>query len=378
MAGIYLHIPFCASRCIYCGFYSTTDTGWRGRYVDALGREMQLRQEEFARLGSFSTVYYGGGTPSQLTPEHLAMLFNQLEKMLEKANGTVSWNQLEVTLEANPDDLTAGYTEALGRLPFNRVSMGVQTFDDQRLRFLHRRHRSWQVMEAIHCLRAAGISNISIDLMFGFPGQTLQEWATDIDKAIDLKVEHISAYSLTYETGTALQQMLDRGEVEPVNEELSRSMYEMLIDRLTNAGFEHYEISNFGKVRSRHNSSYWQQQPYIGLGAAAHSYDGTHRSWNIADLRQYVGAMERGERLCEEEEIDRTTRFNDLIVTALRTADGLKFSWLSAAECDYLLRQAQPMVERRLLERTADGIRLTREGLFISDDIMTRLIRIDD
>ena len=258
MAGLYIHIPFCASRCIYCGFYSTTLMELRDRYVDALCHEMALRQEALAQQGlplpSLDTIYIGGGTPSQLSPRHLKILFDHINKVFSN-------NATEVTIEMNPDDVTEEYAHALSQLPVNRVSMGAQTFDDTRLRFLNRRHNARQVPQAVKTLREAGISNISIDLMYGFPGETIDNWQDDITKALDLGVEHLSAYCLMIEEGTVLYEKMRNGENERMrecDEELERQMYYTLTERLKAAGSEHYELSNFALPgrRSRHNSSY--------------------------------------------------------------------------------------------------------------------------
>ena len=314
MAGLYIHIPFCASRCIYCGFYSTTSLKLRQQYVDAVCREMILRSERSEVRGQrVDTVYLGGGTPSQLTTDQLHQLFLYINKVyqLPSSLGEAEGGS-EITIEMNPDDVTAEYAAVLSQLGINRVSMGAQTFDDERLRFLHRRHTASQVRQAVDILRKAGIRNISIDLMYGFPNETLDNWQRDIDAAQALGVEHISAYCLMIEENTPLWKWINENGEWRMDEELERQMYEMLIDKLTEAGYEHYEISNFAKpgYRSRHNSSYWQDIPYIGLGAAAHSYtvlEGSPseraavRSWNVADIQQYIKAIERGELPSEKE-----------------------------------------------------------------------------
>ena len=365
MAGLYLHIPFCASRCIYCGFYSTVGLDLQQRYVDALCKEMSLRPTE----ETITTIYLGGGTPSQLSIQQLRQLFSYIKKVYRL--------QLEeVTIECNPDDVTAQLAEALKSLPVNRVSMGVQTFDDHRLQFLHRRHKASQVSTAVKLLRQGGIDNISIDLIYGFPKQTLPEWDDDINQAIALNVEHLSAYALTYEEGTPLYRMMQRGEVEEIDEELSRQMYERLIDRLTATGFEHYEISNFAKPtrRSRHNSSYWQEKPYIGLGAAAHSFNLYERLWNVADIRQYINSIENGYLPVESESIDGDTRYNDRITVALRTCEGLDLNILTPQHRQYCLQEAQPFLSDGLLELTDHHLHLTRRGLFVSDLVMSSLM----
>ena len=375
MAGIYIHIPFCKSRCVYCDFYSTTSLEQRQRYVDALCKEMEMwaRSSSLSEeTGGIKTVYLGGGTPSQLTVEQLRQIFLYIDKVYEVMPSA------EITIECNPDDVDDAFATALATLPVNRVSMGVQSFSDERLRFLRRRHNAGQVAAAVERLRKAGIGNISIDLIYGFPKETLEEWHADIAKALGLQVEHISAYALQYEEATPLGRMLQQGLVKEVDEELSRQMYYDLKDRLFEAGFEHYEISNFARpgFRSRHNSGYWNQTPYLGLGAAAHSYDGHKRQWNVADIQQYMKGIEWGTPFVESETLDDDTRYNELVMTALRTCEGLPLSALYGNYRDYCLRQARPFVEGQLLKIADDHMRLTREGLFVSDMVISDLMKV--
>lgn len=375
MSGIYIHIPFCRSRCIYCGFYSTVQMKLRSKYVTALCHEMDLRKDYIK--GPFSTIYLGGGTPSQLSEEDLRRLFVYIYKVFDINRDA------EITMECNPDDVTPSFADMIKNLPVNRVSMGVQTFSDERLRFLHRRHTSEEVEEAVRLLREAGIKNISIDLMFGFPGESIEDWHDDIKRALSLDVEHISAYSLMFEDGTALKKMLDDGKVKEISEETSLAMYNDLIDKLESAGYEHYEISNFARkgFRSRHNSSYWNQTPYIGLGAAAHSFDIVSRQWNVSDVGRYIECINRGVVLMERETLDKDTRFDDIITTALRTSDGINIEDLRLTLGDkystFLMDNARPHIDNGLLEITADGnLRLTRKGLFISDSVMSDLMMV--
>ena len=383
MAGIYVHIPFCKSRCIYCGFYSTVAHQQRQRYVDAVCREWQLRCSELTE--PVDTIYIGGGTPSLLAEAQLTQLLATLPTQSAKESapsvkGPIP-NVKEITIECNPDDVSSQYAAALSQLPVNRVSMGVQTFDDDRLRFLHRRHTAAQVPQAVQRLRDAGITNISIDLMYGFPGETLSDWEHDIDAALELGVEHLSAYCLMVEEGTPLYEKMRNEENEKMrecDEETERKMYEMLIDRLTAAGYEHYEISNFARpgYRSRHNSSYWHDVPYIGLGAAAHSYDLISRQWNVSDIWQYMDSIERGIIPCEREVLDDDTHYNDRITVALRTSDGLDLRTLSDRHRRYCLREAQPFISDGLLRLNGDRLTLTRQGLFVSDMVMAALVYV--
>lgn len=372
MAGIYIHIPFCKSRCIYCGFYSTTLLDLRKKYINAVCREMELRKNYIRE--PFSTIYLGGGTPSLLDEAELTKLFLYINNVYDVDRNA------EITMECNPDDITPKFTNMLSRLPINRVSMGAQTFADSRLRLLHRRHNSDEVKHAVKLLREAGIKNISIDLMFGFPDESLSQWKEDISAALALNVEHISAYSLMYEEDTPLWKMLDTGKVKEIDEELSLTMFKELVCQLTDAGYEHYEISNFARpgYRSRHNNSYWHQVPYIGLGAAAHSFDLNSRQWNVADLKLYIEEINNGIIPMEREELDNDTTFNDIITTALRTSDGID---LNAMETrlgkryrNTLISAAGKHIEQGLLEIRHDRLRLTAEGIFISDMVMSDLM----
>lgn len=396
MAGIYIHIPFCRSRCIYCAFYSTTHLEQRQRYVDALCQEVRLRavqavsgssqskalrtvsgssQGEALRAVSGSTadtIYFGGGTPSQLTAAQLRQLLDTLYNIYKVKTDA------EITIEANPDDITDEYAATLSQLPVNRVSMGAQTFDDRRLRFLHRRHTAEQVAQAVSRLRQAGIRNISIDLMYGFPDETMDDWQRDITCALDLGVEHLSAYCLAIEEGTALYEKVRNRKVKSEDEETERQMYYTLIDRLTAAGYEHYELSNFARsgYRSRHNSSYWTGVPYLGLGAAAHSYDGQHRSWNVSDINRYMAGIENGTPDYDFESIDGDTRYNDRVMLVLRTADGLDLATLPDADREYLLSLASKYLDQGLLSLSQDRLRLTHQSLFVSDMVISDLMRV--
>ena len=375
MAGLYIHIPFCASRCIYCGFYSTTRLDLRQQYVDALIRELvEVGQSKMSKDDSISTVYFGGGTPSQLTIPQLHQLFDAIYIYNKVESGA------EVTIEMNPDDVSVPYADTLRQLGINRVSMGAQTFDDERLRWLNRRHTVAQVGQAVTILRAAGIRNISIDLMYGFPDETIDDFVRDIDEAIKLDVEHISAYCLMIEEGTELYRRYGDKRVREYDdskEETERKMYELLIDKLTAAGYEHYEISNFARpgFRSRHNSSYWTGVPYIGLGAAAHSFDGHLRSWNVSDIQQYIAAVNRDERLNEEEELSATDFYNERVMLGLRTCEGVDLSALSDDERNYCIKEAQPFLSDDILLLTDNRLVLTRKGLFVSDYVISSLMQ---
>lgn len=382
MAGLYIHIPFCKSRCIYCGFYSTLYRDLCSDYVDALCRELELRKG-YLKSGSvisgmespeaWRTIYIGGGTPSLLD-----------EQMLSKLFGAIDCSEaVEITMECNPDDITCEYADVIGRLPVNRVSMGAQTFSNDRLRFIGRRHSAADVALAVERLRKAGIGNISIDLMYGFPGETVDEWDRDIDMALSLDVGHISAYSLMMEEGTPLYDMLQRGMVSEVDEEVSLRMYERLIDRLNDAGYGHYEISNFARngCRSLHNGNYWNETPYMGIGAAAHSYDGMSRQWNIDDVKEYIRSIGSGVVPMEIEELSMESRYNDFVMLSLRTSAGIDMEKMREEYGDesveYCMSNARGFINAGgYLRVDGNRLMLTRKGLFVSDMVMSSLMKV--
>ena len=375
MAGIYIHIPFCKQRCNYCAFYSTTLYNIREKYVDALCKEIVMRKE-YAACAAIETIYFGGGTPSTLTMEQLQRICGTIY-----ATYPVS-DTAEVTIECNPDDLTPDFLSQLKELPFNRISMGVQSFNDAQLKRLGRRHNADKARQAVNNAREAGYDNISIDLIFALPGSTIAEWEHDLDSAIALRPDHLSAYNLTYEEGTPLHRALERGDFAELSEEENVGQFQMLITKLKEAGYRHYEISNFALPgrESRHNSSYWNDTPYIGCGAAAHSYNGTSRQWNIADIREYIKGIENNNPNFEIEELTEEERYNDTILTRLRTAKGLPLAWIkerfSEKLNNYMLRSAEKEIALGNLKEEDGHLSLTEKGIFISDAVIRELIYI--
>ena len=375
MAGIYIHIPFCKQRCTYCAFYSSTLYNIKEKYVDALCKEIVMRKD-YAGNAIVETIYLGGGTPSTLSIE-------QLQRICDTIYATYSISATpEVTIECNPDDLTPEFLAQLKQLPFNRISMGVQSFNDTQLKRLGRRHNADKAREAVHNARAAGYENISIDLIFALPGSTITEWEHDLDSAIALHPDHLSAYNLTYEEGTPLHRALERGDFAELSEEENIEQFQMLIAKLKEADYRHYEISNFAQLgyESRHNSSYWNDTPYIGCGAAAHSYDGTSRQWNIADIQEYIKGIEEGNPRFEIEELTEEERYNDTILTRLRTAKGIPLEWMTEKFCDKLNRHMQRAAEKEIalgnLKEENGSLSLTEKGIFISDAVIRELIYI--
>ena len=373
MAGLYIHIPFCAKRCLYCDFFSNTDMKFKEPYVSAVIREMQLRQE-YIGGEPLDTIYFGGGTPSQLQQADFERIFKAIDCLFNISSCK------EITLEVNPDDMTPEYVASLRNLPFNRVSMGVQSFKEKDLHFLNRRHDREQALRAVELCKENGIPNISIDLIYGLPGQTLEEWQENLDDAIHLEIPHISAYHLIYEEGTALYKLMEAGKVAPIEEELSVTLFSTLINRLAEAGYLHYEISNFARPGyfSQHNSSYWTGKKYIGIGPSAHSYDGESRQWNISSLPHYLEGIRTGIPNIEIEKLDINTKYNDFIITGLRTMRGIRTSDIreqfGEEKQAYLERQAATYLHQGLLIYENDTLTLSKEGIFISDGIMSDLL----
>lgn len=373
MAGIYIHVPFCKTRCIYCDFYTRTDMSPKHNYVSAVCREIELRRDYISNE-IVKTIYFGGGTPSQLSYGDFQRIFDTI-----RANFTVA-SDAEITMEANPDDLDAKYIETLRGLPFNRLSIGIQSFDDNELKFLKRRHSAERAIDAVSLCKSSGYNNISIDLMYGLPNQTMDIWQRNLEQAINLDVQHISSYHLIYEQGTRLYRLFRLGDVKPVDEDLSVQMFSTMIDSLSDAGFQHYEISNFARngLYSKHNSSYWLGEKYLGLGPAAHSFDGQNRAWNIASISKYAEGIGQGSPAVETEYLDKNTGYNDFILTGMRTMWGVNLVVLEnrfgTSMKDYCMKNVRKYINQGFVANNDNVLKLTREGIFISDGIMSDLM----
>ena len=361
MAGIYIHIPFCKSRCKYCDFFSTTHLQKQAQYVEALLAEWQIRQHEATE--PIHTIYIGGGTPSTL--DNAA-----LDRILQAILSTCPDSRPhEITIEANPGDITLEKAQAWRAMGINRLSIGIQSFDDQLLTLIGRRHTSEQARQAVAYAQAAGFDNISIDLMYALPDQTMQQWQNDVAQALQLGVQHISTYGLMYEDGTVLTTLLEHGVIEAVDEDLEMQMYDYLVGRLTANGFLHYEVSNFAlqNRHSRHNSSYWNDTPYLGLGAGAHSYNGQQRQWNIADLDAYIEQAMAHNLRPEIETLTPEQHHTEQVMLGLRTSQGVAKDHIN-------LSKALPYLQQGLLVENGNRIVATTQGYHILNRIIEDLI----
>jgi len=315
--GIYIHVPFCRQACRYCDFYFTVSLRYMDGFVDALVEEIRQKGENF-RGHPLESLYLGGGTPSLLSASHLERILNALHKYYSfRKDG-------EWTIECNPDDLDRETVEKLRTMGFNRLSIGVQSFFERDLQIMHRSHHAGQAEDALHLANSAGFDQITMDLIYGIPGQSITRWEQNIEKALSLPVNHLSAYHLTFEPGTVFDHWRKKGRLLPVPEEKSVMLYRILREKLLTAGFEHYELSNFGRgdVVSRHNMLYWNGSPYLGLGPSAHSYDGDSRSWNIPSLKMYMVRIAAGETINETEKLTLREKYHDYLITSLRTQWG--------------------------------------------------------
>lgn len=365
---IYIHIPYCHRKCTYCAFYSAVTKADKQGYVDALCEELRRRRHEQAH--PIRTVYFGGGTPSLLSVGQIGQIAGALRDNYDL--GGVE----EVTLESNPEDLTPQFLDELRRLGFvNRLSIGVQSFHDSDLRLLNRRHSAAEAFLAVKNASAAGFDNITLDLIYGLPGQSLALWQENLSMLEPLPIRHLSAYALTVEEGTMLARQIDEKRVEPLSEEGQLEHYFYLLQWARAHGFEQYEISNFSQpgFRSRHNSRYWDRTPYLGAGAGAHSFDGARRRWNVADVHDYIASVSRGPVAHEEEEIGLKEAHNEYLMTALRTVEGIDKRLVAAPFSARLAGAMQRYIDAGLILDTPTHYRPSDEGLLHADGIASEL-----
>jgi oxygen-independent coproporphyrinogen-3 oxidase len=373
MAGIYLHIPLCKKLCSYCDFYHVISGGDNTAVTESLKQEAQLRREYIGNE-TVSTIYFGGGTPSVLALEELGNILDHLIKIYNVSD------DCEMTIELNPDDITPDYASGLKNLGFNRVSLGIQSWRDSDLKMLNRRHDSAQAQKALKEIMNAGFENVSIDLIYGIPGMSQKDWAATLDYSFTFDIKHLSAYHLTFEPGTVFGKMLDKGVIHEVDEEESIALFNILIEKAETAGYIHYEISNFGKPGffSVHNSNYWKQVNYLGLGPSAHSFNGYSRQWNVRDIKAYVRAVGSGKPFFEREDLDLKARFNEYIMTSLRTMWGIDLEYIERTfekeGYDYVVNLAGKFKDYGLIRQDDRNIVLTNQGKIISDNIISEFM----
>ena len=377
MAGLYIHIPFCAQKCIYCDFYSVVNQKLQTDYVTAVIAELALRTDEID-FNKINTVYIGGGTPSFLSVSDISRLISGLYDYVPKEN------ICEFTFEVNPDDVTDELINTLKSCGVNRVSMGIQSFNDNELQIIRRRHTADEAINAFKTIRNNGIGNISIDLIFGLPGQTLDSFKYNIRQALNLNPEHISCYGLMYEPGTLLYKLRENGKITECEDSLYISMYTVLTKTLKENGYEHYEISNYchSNMYSRHNTSYWKNIPYIGLGAGAHSYDGNLRRYNADNIRQYIAAVNAGHCFYTEEPETFNEKHNDYIMTHLRAKWGINLAeyqrMFGANNCDRFRKIVKGYISSGDMVCSGENYKLTESGVMLSDSIFTDLFILDE
>ena len=376
MAGIYIHIPFCRKACHYCNFHFSTSLGKAEAVVISIIKEISLRSSEINE--AVQTIYFGGGTPSILAPE-------AINKMLDaiKSDYVIS-SDPEITLEANPDDITAEKARAWKRMGINRFSIGVQSFADENLQWMNRAHDASQSIQCIQTIREAGFDNFSIDLIYGTPGQTQEGWIKDLEKAIEMKIPHLSCYALTVEEGTALHHMIGSGKKEKISADEQAERFEALVQMSSLAGYSHYEISNLalpGK-ESKHNSAYWEGKSYLGFGPSAHSFSGTKRSWNIADNLKYIQSIEAGILPHEEETLREIDQLNEYIMTSLRSIKGMQKETIKTRWGNDKLQIISTAVEQFIrsgkIISTENSWVLSGEGRFFADGIASSLFFLED
>lgn len=373
MSGIYLHIPFCKQACHYCDFHFSTSLQKKGPLVEAIGKELILRKQEIE--DDVHTIYFGGGTPSLLTGEELTHLINVVYE-----HYLVS-DYPEITLEANPDDLTREKLEQLAESPVTRLSIGVQSFFEEDLKLMNRAHNAREALDSIRWAKEH-FENLSIDLIYGIPEMTTERWEANLEQVLDLKIPHISCYALTVEPRTALKKFIEKGIVPPVDDALAQAHHKLLVEKMSASGFDNYEFSNFGKpgFYSENNMAYWHGESYLGVGPSAHSFDGNTRSWNVSNNTKYIRQIEAGQLPLEREVLSERDHYNEYVMTRLRTMWGISLEEVKQRfglkYYDYLMTQAEIHVREKLLALEEEHLAVTPEGKFLCDGIASDLFKI--
>lgn len=381
MSGIYIHVPFCREKCTYCNFFSVTTLSRKALWLETLLKEIEVRRQFFEVENNVAhpidTLYFGGGTPSLLPTGELETILRTI-----KTHFNLTTN-VEITLEANPDDVTAEKTDQWSELGINRLSLGLQSFNDEALTYLSRRHSAARALEALETALASGINNITADLIYGVPGLSADQWRSNIRILTRSKVNHISAYSLTVEQKTTLDFQIRKRGIPPPDDEQAALHYQILTDETTASGFEHYEISNFARpgYRSRHNSAYWSGKPYLGLGPSAHSFNGTQRFWNPSGLQKWIEAMNIDPPQLEAETLTPVQRYNEMLITQLRTSDGISEKMLAQTASPKLIEHFKTEVQQHInqgdIEVVGSCYRIPSHKLFTSDAIVINLMYAD-
>lgn len=375
MSGIYIHIPFCKQACYYCNFHFSTQLKTMDEMVNAICHEIELRHSYLAET-ELQSIYFGGGTPSLLSNAHLSQIFEIIKKYFTIAKGA------EITLEANPDDLTEEKLLALKQTPINRLSIGVQSFFDTDLKWMNRAHNANQAQQAIAFAKQIGFYNITIDLIYGTPGLTNQNWLKNIETAIGLGVNHVSSYALTVEPKTALASFIEKGKYNETNDEQAAEQFDVLVNTLTENGFIHYEISNFGKAGflAVHNSNYWKGKHYLGIGPSAHSFNTKSRSWNVANNQQYIKALQSNYCEATEEILSFNDQINEYIMTGLRTIWGCDLKYIEtqfgAEQVLRIIKSAEKFIAKQLLTIENNVLKTTAKGKFLADGLAADLFII--
>ena len=375
MAGIYIHIPFCKQACYYCDFHFSTSLKKKEDLLLALVKELELRKDEFKGT-RVETIYFGGGTPSLLSIEELTTIINAIYVNYEVVEHP------EITLEANPDDLSHDSIKVLANSPINRLSIGIQSFFDTDLKLMNRAHNAKEAKETL-AIATKYFENISVDLIYGIPGATNEQWINNIEMALSFGVPHISSYALTVEPKTALASFIEKGIIDNVDDDQAHEQFHLLKEKLEDHGFIHYELSNFGKEGffSKNNSAYWQGKPYLGIGPSAHSFNGTQRGWNVRNNTKYIKALQQNELPIELETLTKTDRYNEYIMTGLRTIWGVSFKKIETdfgtVYKDYLIEQANVFINQHLLYIDNEHLRVTKKGQFLSDGIASELFKLN-
>jgi oxygen-independent coproporphyrinogen-3 oxidase len=375
MAGIYIHIPFCKQACYYCDFHFSTSLKKKDELISALVKEIELRKDEF-RDTTVETIYFGGGTPSLISNEELQLIIDAVY-----AHYSVSKDP-EITLEANPDDLSKDRILKLSKSPINRLSIGIQSFFETDLKLMNRAHNA---EEAKTCLEEATkhFDNISLDLIYGIPGASNEQWIKNLEIALSYNIPHISSYALTVEPKTALASFIEKGIIENVDDEKAHEQFHLLKDTLENTGFIHYELSNFGKEGffSKNNSAYWQGKSYIGIGPSAHSFNGKQRGWNVRNNTKYIKALQQDNLPIETETLSVKDQYNEYVMTGLRTIWGVSLHKVEedfgTAYKNHLIEQANIFINQHLLYIDDEHIRVTKKGQFLSDGIASDLFLLN-